>query len=107
MSVLKMQAKLTNTLYEINRCALREYSQIQRQNLGKYIELNKNYGQQLPALKSISGLFSLHSEYHKMIWNGLKVSADSHSQLIRNTLQESGTALKQAFIPAQQVNKAN
>ncbi|MFT5580641.1 MAG: hypothetical protein ACI9WS_003409 [Paraglaciecola psychrophila] len=105
MTVLKKQALLTNTLFEINRSALREYSQIQRQNLGKYIELNKNYAQQLPALESVSSLLSLQREYHKMIWNDLKVSANSQGQLIRNTLQETGTALKEALMSTQQTDQ--
>ena len=97
MSLLKNQVLLTNTLYEINRSAVREYSQIHRRSLGKLIELNKNYGQQLPALKSVSGLLSLQREYRNMMWNGLKVSANSQSQLLQHTLRETGSALREAF----------
>jgi len=104
MSVFEKQVQLTRTLFQINSTALREFSQIQRQNIGKYVELNKNYGQQLPALKSVADLFWLQREYSNMIWNGIKVSGNSQRQLLRDALQETGTALKTAYIPARDPN---
>jgi len=106
MSIFEKQAQLTRTLFQINKDALSEYSKIHRHNLGKYIELNKNYGEQLPTLKSVIGLLSLQREYSNMIWNGVKVSANSQRQLLQDTLQETGTALKEAYIPGQNSSKA-
>ena len=105
MSIFQKQAQLARTLYQINKAALSEYSQIQRHNIGKYVELNKNYGEQLPSLKSVKGLISLQREYSNMIWNGVKVSANSQRQLLQNTLQNTGSALIEAYTPGQSTNK--
>ena len=100
MSIIEKQTELGRTLFQINTSTLREYTSMQRDNIGKYVELNKTYGQKLPEVKSISDFVSLQRDYNESIWNGLKESVSEQATLVKGALEETGTALKTAFSKA-------
>jgi hypothetical protein len=97
MSVIEKQVNLGKNLYQINANTLRGIAELQRDNVEKYFELNKAYVEQLPAVDSFRAFIELQREYNQSIWEGVKTSVKSQSDIVRGALEESGQVLKQAF----------
>lgn len=106
MSIIAKQTELGRTLFQINTNAFREFTSMQRDNIGRYVELNKSYGQKLPEIRSIGDFVALQRDYNESVWNGLKDSVSEQTTLAKSALEETGTAFKSAFSPAEETEAA-
>ena len=102
MSILEKQAELGRTLYQINSDAMRAFFEFQRENVEKYLELNRSYADKLPETQGVSEFVALQKDYNETIWNGVKESVQTQAELLKGTLEETGEALKTAFTPAEE-----
>ena len=59
MSILEKQAELGRTLYQINSDAMRAFFEFQRENVEKYLELNRSYADKLPETQGVSEFVAL------------------------------------------------
>lgn len=106
MSIIAKQTELGRTLFQINANTLREFTSLQRDNIGRYVELNKSYGQKLPEIRSIGDFVALQRDYNESVWNGLKDSVSEQTTLAKSALEETGTALKSAFSAKEETEAA-
>ena len=98
MSVIDKQVNLGKNLYQINANTLRGIAELQRDNVEKYFELNKAYVEQLPSVDSFKAFVELQREYNQNIWDGVKSTVKTQSDIVREALEESGQVLKKAFV---------
>jgi hypothetical protein len=99
MSVLDKQAELGKNLYQINANTLRGLAELQRDNVEKYFELNKAFAEKLPEVNSFTSFFELQREYNQNIWEGVKASVQSRTEIVRGALEETGEVFRAAFKP--------
>ncbi len=97
MSVFEKQAQLGRSLFEINTNTMRELASLQRDNFGKYIQLNQEFGKKLPEVDSIGSFLSLQREYNESLWSGIRASMNSQTQLLKTAVEESGAAFTSAY----------
>ena len=97
MNFIEKQTELGRSLFQINTNAMREYAEMQRDTIGKYVELNTNYGKQLPTVKNITDFVSLQREYNQSVWTGVKSSVESQTNLVKGAFEEASAALKGAY----------
>jgi hypothetical protein len=97
MNVIERQAELGKSLYEINTTTLKEFAALQQENITKYFETNKSYGEKLPEVKDLNGFIELQREYGQTIWSNVKDSFGHQNELFRSAIEETRDALKHAF----------
>jgi len=97
MNIIQKQAELGRSLFQINTNTLRSYAEMQRDNLSKYVELNSNYGKQLPEIKNVQDFLALQREYGQSVWSGVKSSVESQTSLVKSAFEETSVALKSAY----------
>ena len=106
MSIRDRQADLGKNLFQINANTLRGLAELGRDNVEKYFELNASYWDKLPEVDGLSGFVELQREYNESVWEGVKESAQSQADLLKDALEESGEALKTAFTPDEEEEAA-
>lgn len=97
MNVIERQAELGKSLYEINTTTLKEFAALQQENITKYFETNKSYGEKLPEVKDLNSFIELQREYGQTMWSNVKDSFEHQNELFRSALEETRDALKHAF----------
>ena len=97
MNVIEKQAELTKSLYAINSTALKEFATLQQENLQKYIETNRSFGEKLPDVKDISSFVELQREYGATLWSNVKDSFEHQNELFRSAMEDTRDAVKHAF----------
>lgn len=97
MNVIEKQTELTKSLYEINTNALREFASMQQENIQKYFEVNREFGEKLPEVKDVTSFVALQREYGETMWSNVKESFEHQTALLRSTLEETRDAVKSAF----------
>jgi hypothetical protein len=102
MSIRDRQADLGKNLFQINANTLRGLAELGRDNVEKYFELNASFWDRLPEVEGFSGFAELQREYNESVWEGVKESAQSQAELLKEALEESGDALKAAFTPEEE-----
>jgi hypothetical protein len=97
MNVIEKQAELGKSLYAINSNTLKEFASMQQENLQKYIETNRAFGEKLPEVTDISSFVELQREYSATIWANVKNSFEHQNELFRGAMEETRDAVKHAF----------
>jgi hypothetical protein len=97
MNVIEKQAELGKALYAINSNTLKEFASMQQENLQKYMETNRAFGEKLPEVKDISSFVDLQREYGATIWSNVKDSFEHQNELFRGAMEETRDAVKHAF----------
>jgi hypothetical protein len=106
MSIRDRQADLGKNLFQINANTLRGLAELGRDNVEKYFELSASYFEKLPEVDGLSGFVELQREYNETMWEGVKESAQSQADLLKDALEESGDVLKAAFVPEEEEEAA-
>ncbi|MCB1644047.1 MAG: phasin family protein [Pseudomonadales bacterium] len=99
MNIIERQTELGKSLYEINTQTLKEFANLQKANIEKYIELNKAFGEKLPEVKDLTAFFELQKEYGETLATNVKESFKSQSDLFKSAFEETQEAVKIAFAP--------
>jgi hypothetical protein len=97
MNIIEKQTELGKSLYEINTSTMKEYLSMQRANIEKYVEVNREFGTRLPEVKDISSAVELQREYSEMVWNQAKESMTAQTELLKGAFNETREALKSAY----------
>ena len=97
MSIFEKQAQLGKSLFQINTSILRELVSLQRENFGKYVQLNQEFGKKLPEVTSISEFVSLQNEYNESLWSGMRTAMSSQTQVLKTAVEETGAAFTSAY----------
>ena len=63
MNIIEKQTELGKSLYEINTATLSEMATLTRNNIEKYFETNRTFGEKLPEVRDPSTFFNLQREY--------------------------------------------
>ena len=100
MNIIEKQTELGKSLYEINTSTMKEYLAMQRANIEKYVEVNREFGTRLPEVKDISSAVELQREYNEMVWNQAKESMAAQTELLKGAFNETREALKSAYNPS-------
>jgi hypothetical protein len=97
MNVIEKQTELGKSLYAINSNTLKEFATLQQENLQKYIETNRSFGEKLPEIKDMSSFVELQREYGATLWTNVKSSFEHQNELFRSAIEETRDAVKHAF----------
>jgi len=101
MNIIEKQTELGKSLYEINTSTMKEYLSMQRANIEKYVEVNREFGTRLPEVKDISSAVELQREYNGMVWSHAKDSMAAQTELLKGAFNETREALKAAYSPSE------
>lgn len=97
MNIIEKQTELGKSLYEINTSTMKEYLSMQRANIEKYVEVNREFGSRLPEVKDISSAVELQREYNGMLWAQTKEAMTAQTELLKGAFSETRDALKTAY----------
>lgn len=97
MNMIERQSELGKSLYEINTTTLKELVSLQRENVEKYFETNRTFGERLPEVKSVSDFIALQREYGETLWNNTREAVETQTDIVRGAFAETTDALKTAF----------
>lgn len=97
MNIIEKQTELGKSLYEINTSTAKEYFNLQRENLEKYVEMNREFGAKVPELKDISSAIELQKLYNETLWAQTKSSFSAQSELLKGAFSNTRDALKTAY----------
>jgi hypothetical protein len=106
MNIKDRQIELGKNLFQINANTFRGLAELGRDNVEKYFELNASYWEKLPDVDGFAGYVELQREYNESIWEGVKESAQSQADLLKDALEDSGDVLKAAFVPDEEEEAA-
>ncbi len=97
MNIIEKQTQLGRSIYEINSNTLKELASLSRENLEKYFEVNRNFGERLPQVTDISTFVALQREYNETLWGNVKDAVETHNGIVRSALEETRDVFTQAF----------
>lgn len=97
MSIVQRQVELGRDMYQINTQTLRGFMEVQRENVEKYLELNRSYVERLPEVRDLGAFMALQRDYNETLWSGIRSSVQAQTELARNAFQDTSAALRTAF----------
>jgi hypothetical protein len=101
MNMIEKQSKLGKSIFEINTNTLKELASLSKDNIGKYFEANRAYGEKLPEIKDVSSFVSLQREYTESMWSGVKDAVSAHNGIIKGAFEETRHAFENAYTPVE------
>jgi hypothetical protein len=96
-NIVERQTELSKSLYEINSGTIKGLAELQRENLEKYFETNKTFGERLPEVKSVSDFLELQREYGQTLWTNARTAFESQNEIVRSAIEDTTEAFKDAF----------
>lgn len=102
MNIIERQNELGRSLFEINTNTLKELVSLQRENVEKYFETNRNFGERLPEVKSLSDFLNLQREYGETLWSNTREAVESQNEIFKSAFQDTAEAMKAAFSPEEE-----
>ena len=99
MSIIEKQSNLGRSIYEINSNTIKELATLSRENIEKYIDTNRTFGEKLPEVKDISTFVTLQREYGENIWNNVKEAVSTHNGIVRQAFEDTRLAFEEAYTP--------
>ncbi|MDZ7684233.1 MAG: phasin family protein [Gammaproteobacteria bacterium] len=97
MNIIEKQTELTKSLYEINTSTMKELASLQRENLEKYFEMNRTFGERLPEVKNVSDFMALQREYGETVVSNSREAIQTQNEIVRGAVEETTEALRTAF----------
>lgn len=89
--------KLGQQLFEIQTSTISKMASMQQENMQKYLEMNREFVEKLPAATDPQSIFELQREMAQSMWQNYQESNESTSELVRSAWEEVGEAYKGAF----------
>lgn len=102
MNIIERQNELGRSLFEINTNTLRELASLQRENVEKYFETNRSFGERLPEVKSLSDFLNLQREYGETLWNNTREAVESQNEIFKSAFKDTAEAMKTALSPEEE-----
>ena len=103
MNIIERQTELSKSLFAINSTAVKAYVSMQKENLERYFEVNREFGTRLPEVKDVSSVIELQKEYGETLWNNAKEALQAQNELLTATFNETKEAVKSAYTPEEVV----
>lgn len=97
MNIIEKQTELTKTLVEINTSTMKELATLQRENLEKYFETNRTFGERLPEVKSVSDFLTLQRDYGETLMSSTREAIETQNEIVRGAFEETTEAFRSAF----------
>ena len=97
MNIIEKQTELTKSLYGINTSTVKELATLQKENLEKYFEANRTFGERLPEVKSAADFMSLQREYGETLMANTREAFETQNEIVRSAFEETTEALRHAF----------
>jgi len=97
MNIIEKQSELTKSLYEINTSTVKELATLQRENLEKYFETNRSFGERLPEIKNVSDFLALQREYGETLVTNAREAIETQNEIVRGAVEETTEAFRAAF----------
>lgn len=97
MNIIEKQTELGKSLYEINSSTMKELFNLQRGNIERYIEVNREFGSKLPEIRDISTVVELQREYGQTLWTDAKSAFEAQTDLLKGAFSNTKDALKVAY----------
>ena len=97
MSIFEKQTVLSKSLYEINTNTVKELVGLQRDNIQKYFETNKDFGSRVSEVTDINTFVSLQKEYGQTLWSNAKGAVEAQNGIVKGAFVDSKDAFKSAF----------
>lgn len=97
INIVERQTELGRSLYEINTNTLKELATLQRENVEKYFETNRTFGEKLPELKSVEEFVALQREYGETLWANAREAMEAQGAIVKSAFEETSAAVKTAF----------
>lgn len=102
MSFIQRQIQLGRELFEINTSTVRRMVEQDVENIRKYFELNTEFAKKIPEVREVSSFVELQREYGESVWEGVKEAAQQRGELLRDTVQHAGGAMRGAWSGAEE-----
>lgn len=97
MNIIEKQTELGKSLYQINTATLTEIATLTRNNIEKYLETNRSFGEKLPEVRDPSTFFSLQREYGETLWNNAREAFEAQNTILKGAFSDTRDALQSAF----------
>lgn len=97
MNIMEKQAELGKSLYEINTATLSEMATLTRNNIEKYLETNRAFGEKLPEVRDPSAFFNLQREYGETLWNNARDAFEAQNTILKGAFSDTRDAVQAAF----------
>jgi len=97
MNIIERQTTLGKSLFEINSRTFASLANLQRENIEKYFETNRDFGSRLTDIKDAAGFVSVQSQYGETLWNNVRDNLEAQSGIVRSAFEESRDAIQLAF----------
>ena len=106
MNIIERQAKLGQSLYEINSNIVSDMFELGRKNVEQYIAVNRSFGEKLPEVREVSSFFELQREYGETLWNGAREAVEAQNTILQGAFNETREAVTTAFKTEEEVAPA-
>jgi hypothetical protein len=97
MSIIEKQTTLGRSIYEINTNTIKDLATLSRENIEKYFDTSRTFGEKLPEVKDISTFVTLQREYGENIWSNVKEAVSAHNGIVRQAFEDTRTAFEEAY----------
>ena len=97
MNIIEKQTDLGKSLYEINSSTIKEIAELQRDNVIKYFDTNREFAKRIPEITNFSDFLNLQKEYNETLWNNAKGAVEAQTGIVKEAFTGTRDAVKVAF----------
>ena len=101
MNMLEKQIKLQRELAEVQTSAFKQLVELAQDGSSKYVAMNRDFAQRLPAFGDISGWAALQREYGETLWGGYQEYLKAQGEIVKGAFGQSSDLVKGAFSAAE------
>lgn len=106
MNPIEKTTKLGRELFEINTESMRKIAELSAENFKRYMELNQDFLQKLPEIREFGAFVELQRDYGQSLWEGMQDDMKARGQILRDTVEQSGSAIRELFSGEEKVEAA-
>ncbi len=106
MTPFERTARVGRELFEINTQTVRRITELSAENFKRYLDLNQDYLQKLPAVRELSAFVELQRQYGENLWQGMRDDMKARGEILREAVEETGGVFRGAFADASAGEKA-
>lgn len=91
--------KLGNQLFEIQTETLTKLTEVQQQNLERFMQSSREYSERMSQVTDPQGFAELQREALEAYWQNYQHDVQTTSNLVREAWEQVGEAYRNAFLP--------
>jgi len=97
MNILEKQVKLGRDLFEINTGVVRQMVELQANGVRQYFETNQEFASKLPKVRDVSSFVEIQRDYGQALWSDAQSNFRTGGGVLKSAVENTGTALREAF----------